>query len=147
MPTQDNEDVKKQPEIEENEHKSETLLPIFNVSYDNQMDRLDDLQEHKAEIQNKINKNENRIAVLEEKATRLDATNAMLNELIDSGKLPKIALKIIRANEDKIKSINERQIPKLENSIQKNTDKVSKLDDRIAVTQMKAKNSAVSVTL
>lgn len=138
MPTQDNEDVKKQPEIAENEHKSETLLPIFNVSYDNQMDRLDDLQERKAEIQDKISKSENRIAVLEEKATRLDATNAMLNELIDSGKLPKIALKIVRANEDKIQSINEKQIPKLENSIQRNTDKVSKLDDKIFVTQLKA---------
>lgn len=138
MPIQENEDVKKHPEIEENEHKSETLLPIFNVSYDNQMDRLDDLQECKAEIQDKISKGENKIAVLEEKATRLDATNAMLNELIDSGRLPKITLKIVRANEDKIKSINERQIPKLENSIQKNTNKVAKLDDRIAVTQLKA---------
>lgn len=138
MPTQDNENVKKQPEIAENEHKSETLLPIFNVSYDSHMDRLDDLQERKAEIQDKISKSDNKIAVLEEKATRLDATNAMLNELIDSGKLPKITLKIVRANEDKIKSINERQIPKLENSIQKNTDKISKLDDKIAVTQLKA---------
>ena len=138
MPIRENENVKKQPEIEENEHKSETLLPIFNVSYDNQMDRLDDLQECKAEIQDKISKGENKIAVLEEKATRLDATNAMLNELIDSGRLPKITLKIVRANEDKIKSINERQIPKLENSIQKNTNKVAKLDDRIAVTQLKA---------
>ncbi|MDE6783817.1 MAG: hypothetical protein K2J26_00335 [Ruminococcus sp.] len=96
MPIQENEDIKKQPEIEENEHKSETLLPIFNVSYDNQMDRLDDLQECKAEIQDKISKGENKIAVLEEKATRLDATNAMLNELIDSGRLPKITLKIVR---------------------------------------------------
>ncbi len=138
MPIQENVDVKKQPEIEENKHKSETLLPIFNVSYDNQMDRLDDLQERKAEIQDKISKGENKIAVLEEKTTRLDATNAMLNELIDSGRLPKITLKIIRANEDKIKSIHERQIPKLENSIQKNTNKVAKLDDRIAVTQLKA---------
>ena len=138
MPTQDNENVKKQPEIEENEHKSETLLPIFNASYDSHMDRLDDLQERKAEVQDKISRSENKIAVLEEKATRLDATNAMLNELIDSGKLPKIALKIVKANEDKIKSIHENQIPKLENSIKKNTDKVSKLDDRIAVTQLKA---------
>ena len=138
MPTQDNENVKKQPEIKENEHKSETLLPIFNASYDSHMDRLDDLQERKAEVQDKISRSENKIAVLEEKATRLDATNAMLNELIDSGKLPKIALKIVKANEDKIKSIHENQIPKLENSIKKNTDKVSKLDDRIAVTQLKA---------
>lgn len=138
MPTQDNEDVKKQPEIEENEHKSETLLPIFNVSYDSHMDRLDDLQERKAEIQDKISRSENKIAVLEEKAERLEATNSMLKELVDSGKLPKVTLKIIEANEDKIKSIHERQIPKLENSIQKNTDKVSKLDDRIAVTRLKA---------
>lgn len=138
MSTQDNEDVKKQPEIEENEHKSETLLPIFNASYDSHMDRLDDLQERKAEIQDKISRSENKIAVLEEKAERLEATNSMLKELVDSGKLPKVTLKIIEANEDKIKSIHERQIPKLENSIQKNTDKVSKLDDRIAVTQLKA---------
>ncbi len=138
MPTQDNEDVKKQPEIEENEHKSETLLPIFNASYDSHMDRLDDLQERKAEIQDKISRSENKIAVLEEKAERLEATNSMLKELVDSGKLPKVTLKIIEANEDKIKSIHERQIPKFENSIQKNTDKVSKLDDRIAVTRLKA---------
>lgn len=138
MPTQDNEDVKKQPEIEENEHKSETLLPIFNASYDNHMDRLDDLQERKAEIQDKISRSENKIAVLEEKAERLEATNSMLKELADSGKLPKVTLKIIEANEDKIKSIHERQISKLENSIQKNTDKISKLDDRIAVTRLKA---------
>lgn len=138
MPTQDNEDVKKQPEIEKNEHKSEILLPIFNASYDSQMDRLDDLQERKAEIQDKISRSENKIAVLEEKAERLEATNSMLKELVDSGKLPKVTLKIIEANEDKIKSIHERQIPKFENSIQKDTDKVSKLDDRIAVTRLKA---------
>lgn len=138
MPTQDNEDVKKQPEIGENEHKSETLLPIFNTSYDSYMDRLDDLQERKAEIQDKISRSESKIAVLEAKAERLEATNSMLKELVDSGKLPKVTLKIIEANEDKIKSIHERQIPKLENSIQKNTDKVSKLDDRIAVTRLKA---------
>lgn len=138
MPTQANENVKKQPEIEETEHKSETLLPIFNASYDSHMDRLDDLQERKAEIQDKISKSENKIAVLEEKATRLDETNAMLNELIDSGRLPKITLKIVRTNEDKIKSIHEKQIPKLENSIRRNKEKISKLDDRIAVTRLKA---------
>lgn len=138
MPTQDNEDVKKQPEIEENEHKSETLLPIFNASYDSQMDRLDDLQERKAEIQDKISRSENKIAVLEEKTEQLEATNSMLKELVDSGKMPKVTLKIIEVNEDKIKSIHERQIPKLENSIQKNTNKVAKIDDRIAVTQLKA---------
>lgn len=71
MPTQDNEDVKKQTEIEENEHKSETLLPIFNASYDSHMDRLDDLQERKAEIQDKISRSENKIAVLEEKQNGL----------------------------------------------------------------------------
>lgn len=139
MPTQDTENnVKKQPEIDADKHTSETLLPIFNASYDNHMDKLDDLQERKAEIQDKINKSENKIAVLEEKATRLDATNAMLNELIDSSKLPKIALKIVKANEDKIKSIHENQIPKLENSIKKNKDKVSKLDDRITVVKLKS---------
>lgn len=138
MPTQDNENVKKQPEIEENEHKSETLLPIFNASYDSHMDRLDDLQERKAEVQDKISKSENKIAVLEEKAERLEATNSMLKELVDSGKLPKVTLKIIEANEDKIKSIHENQIPKLENSIKKNKDKVSKLDDRITVVKLKS---------
>ena len=62
----------------------------------------------------------------------------MLGELIDHGKLPKIAQKIIDANADKIKAIQERQIPKLESSIQKNTDKIAKLDDRIAVVKLKA---------
>lgn len=106
MPTQDNEDVKKQPETEADEHKSEHLLPLFNASYDNYMDKLDDLQERKAEIQDKISRSEGKIAKLEEKATRLEATNAMLSELIDSGKLPKIAQKIIKANEDKIGFVN-----------------------------------------
>lgn len=138
MPTQDNEDVKKQPETEADEHKSEHLLPLFNASYDNYMDKLDDLQERKAEIQDKISRSEGKIAKLEEKATRLEATNAMLSELIDSGKLPKIAQKIIKANEDKIKSIDEKQIPKLESGIKRNKDKISKLDDRIAITQLKA---------
>ena len=138
MPTQDNEDVKKQPEIKENEHKSETLLPIFNTSYDSHMDRLDDLQERKAEIQDKISRSENKIAVLEEMAERLEDTNSMLKELVDSSKLPKVTLKIIEANEDKIKSIYEKQIPKLENSIKRSKEKISKLDDRIAVTRLKA---------
>ena len=102
MPTQDNEDVKKQPETGVDEHKSEHLLPLFNASYDNYMDKLDDLQERKAEIQDKISRYECKIAKLEEKVARLEATNAMLSELIDSGKLPKIAQKIIKANEDKI---------------------------------------------
>ena len=82
MPTQDNEDVKKQPETEADEHKSEHLLPLFNASYDNYMDKLDDLQERKAEIQDKISRSEGKIAKLEEKATRLEATNAMLSDLI-----------------------------------------------------------------
>ena len=62
----------------------------------------------------------------------------MLSELIDSGKLPKIAQKIIKANEDKIKSIDEKHIPKLESGIKRNKKKISKLDDRIAITQLKA---------
>lgn len=138
MPTQDNEDVKKQPETGVDEHKSEHLLPLFNASYDNYMDKLDDLQERKAEIQDKISRYECKIAKLEEKVARLEATNAMLSELIDSGKLPKIAQKIIKANEDKIKSIDEKHIPKLESGIKRNKKKISKLDDRIAITQLKA---------
>lgn len=102
------------------------------------MDKLDDLQERKAEIQDKISRYECKIAKLEEKVARLEATNAMLSELIDSGKLPKIAQKIIKANEDKIKSIDEKQIPKLESGIKRNKKKISKLDDRIAITQLKA---------
>ena len=138
MPIQENEEVRQPQETEAPAHQSETLLPIFNAAYDDHMDRLDNLQEHKAEVQDKISKSENKIAVLEEKAAKLEATNAMLGELIDHGKLPKIAQKIIDANADKIKAIQERQIPKLESSIQKNTDKIAKLDDRIAVVKLKA---------
>ena len=138
MPIQENEEVRQPQETEASAHQSETLLPIFNAAYDDHMDRLDNLQEHKAEVQDKISKSENKIAVLEEKAAKLEATNAMLGELIDHGKLPKIAQKIIDANADKIKAIQERQIPKLESSIQKNTDKIAKLDDRIAAVKLKA---------
>lgn len=138
MPIQENEEVRQQPEVEEFAHQSETLLPLFNAAYDDHMDRLDNLQEHKAEVQDKISKAENKIAVLEEKVAKLEATNAMLGELIDHGKLPKIAQKIIDANADKIKAIQERQIPKLENGIKQNQEKISKLDSRIAVVQLKA---------
>lgn len=138
MPIQENEEVRQQPEVEESAHQSETLLPLFNAAYDDHMDRLDNLQEHKAEVQDKISKSENKIAVLEEKVAKLEATNAMLGELIENGKLPKIAQKIIDANADKIKAIQERQIPKLENSIKQNQEKISKLDSRIAVVQLKA---------
>lgn len=137
MPIQDNE-VTKQPEVEESVYQSETLLPLFNAAYDDHMDKLDNLQEHKAEVQDKISKSENKIAVLEEKVAKLEATNAMLGELIENGKLPKIAQKIIDANADKIKAIQERQIPKLENDIKQNQEKISKLDSRIAVVQLKA---------
>lgn len=138
MPIQENEEVRQQPEVEEYVHQSETLLPLFNAAYDDHMDKLDNLQEHKAEVQDKISKAENKIAVLEEKVAKLEATNAMLGELIDHGKLPKIAQKIIDANADKIKAIQERQIPKLENGIKQNQEKISKLDSRIAVVQLKA---------
>lgn len=138
MPIQENEEVRQQPEVEESAHQSETLLPLFNAAYDDHMDRLDNLQKHKAEVQDKISKSENKIAVLEEKVAKLEATNAMLGELIENGKLPKIAQKIIDANADKIKAIQERQIPKLENSIKQNQEKISKLDSRIAVVQLKA---------
>ena len=138
MPIQENEEVRQQPEVEEYVHQSETLLPLFNAAYDDHMDKLDNLQEHKAEVQDKISKSENKIAVLEEKVAKLEATNAMLGELIDHGKLPKIAQKIIDANADKIKAIQERQIPKLENGIKQNQEKISKLDSRIAVVQLKA---------
>lgn len=138
MPIQENEEVRQQPEVEESAHQSETLLPLFNAAYDDHMDKLDNLQEHKAEVQDKISKAENKIAVLEEKVAKLEATNAMLGELIENGKLPKIAQKIIDANADKIKAIQERQIPKLENGIKQNQENISKLDSRIAVVQLKA---------
>ena len=138
MPIQENAEVRQQPEVEESAHQSETLLPLFNAAYDDHMDKLDNLQEHKAEVQDKISKAENKIAVLEEKVAKLEATNAMLGELIENGKLPKIAQKIIDANADKIKTIQERQIPKLENGIKQNQEKISKLDSRIAVVQLKA---------
>lgn len=138
MPIQENEEVRQQPEVEESAHQSETLLPLFNAAYDDHMDRLDNLQEHKAEVQDKISKAENKIAVLEEKVAKLEATNAMLGELIENGKLPKIAQKIIDANADKIKAIQKKQIPKLENGIKQNQEKISKLDSRIAVVQLKA---------
>lgn len=138
MPIQENEEVRQQPKVEEFAHQSETLLPLFNATYDDHMDKLDNLQEHKAEVQDKISKSENKIAVLEEKVAKLEATNAMLGELIENGKLPKIAQKIIDANADKIKAIQEKQIPKLENGIKQNQEKISKLDSRIAVVQLKA---------
>lgn len=137
MPIQDNE-VTKQPELEADAHKSETLLPIFHMAYGSHMDTLDHLQEQKAETQDQISKSENRIAVLEEKAARLEATNAMLQELMDSGKLPSAVSAIIRANETKINAIHEKRIPKIENSIKKAENKISKLDDRIAVFRLKA---------
>ena len=137
MPIQENE-VTKQPEIEADAHKSETLLPIFHMAYGSHMDTLDHLQEQKAETQDQISKSENRIAILEEKAARLEATNAMLQDLMDSGKLPGAVSAIIRANETKINAIHENRIPKIENSIQKAENKISKLDDRIAVVRLKA---------
>lgn len=137
MPIQDNE-VTKQPELEADAHKSETLLPIFHMAYGSHMDTLDHLQEQKAETQDQISKSENRIAVLEEKAARLEATNAMLQDLMDSGKLPGAVSAIIRANETKINAIHENRIPKIENSIKKAENKISKLNDRIAVVRLKA---------
>lgn len=137
MPIQENE-VTKQPEIEADAHKSETLLPIFHMAYSSHMDTLDHLQEQKAETQDQISKSENRIAMLEEKAARLEATNAMLQDLMDNGKLPGAVSAIIRANETKINAIHENRIPKIENSIQKAENKISKLDDRIAVVRLKA---------
>lgn len=118
MPIQENE-VTKQPEIEADAHKSETLLPIFHIAYSSHMDTLDHLQEQKAETQDQISKSENRIAMLEEKAARLEATNAMLQDLMDNGKLPGAVSAIIRANETKINAIHENRIPKIENSIRK----------------------------
>lgn len=137
MPIQDNE-VTKQPELEADAHKSETLLPIFHMAYGSHMDTLDHLQEQKVETQDQISKSENRIAVLEEKAARLEATNAMLQDLMDNGKLPGAVSAIIRANETKINAIHENRIPKIENSIRKAENKISKLDDRIAVVRLKA---------
>ena len=137
MPIQDNE-VTKQPELEADARKSETLLPIFHMAYGSHMDTLDHLQEQKAETQDQISKSENRIAVLEEKAARLEATNAMLQDLMDNGKLPGAVSAIIRANETKINAIHENRIPKIENSIRKAENKISKLDDRIAVVRLKA---------
>lgn len=137
MPIQENE-VTKQPEIEADAHKSETLLPIFHMAYGSHMDTLDHLQEQKAETQDQISKSESRIAILEEKAARLEATNAMLQDLMDSGKLPGAVSAIIRANETKINAIHENRIPKIENSIKKAENKISKLDDRIAVVRLKA---------
>lgn len=92
MPAQDNEKeaVKPQEVLDDTvAHKSEALLPVLNFVYENQMNRLDDLQEQKAEVQDGIGRNEDKIAVLQEKAERLEATNTMLRELMDTEKLPK----------------------------------------------------------
>ena len=137
MPIQDNE-VTKRPEFEADAHKSETLLPIFHMAYGSHMDTLNHLQERKAETQDQISKSESRIAILEEKAARLEATNAMLQDLMDSGKLPGAVSAIIRANETKINAIHKNRIPKIENRIKKAENKISKLDDRIAVVRLKA---------
>ena len=58
MPIQDNE-VSKQPEIEADAHKSETLLPIFHMAYGSHMDTLDHLQEQKAETQDQQERKQN----------------------------------------------------------------------------------------
>lgn len=138
MPIQDNTNEQKQPETAENEHKSEMMLPLFATAYDNHMEKLDHLQEQKADVQDKITKNEHKIDVFTEKADRPKATNEMPTALMDSGKLLKSVMAIVRTNETKINAIEEHKIPKLKNGIKKSNSKIANLDNRISVTKLKA---------
>ena len=141
MPAQDKEKeaVKSQEILDDTvAHKSETLLPVLNFVYENQMNKLDDLQGQKAEVQDGIGRNEGKIAVLQEKAERLEATNTMLRELMDTEKLPKAAMTIVKANEAKIASIHEKQIPKLENGIEKAKSKTAQLESRMNIGKLKS---------
>ncbi|MCD7958854.1 MAG: BREX-1 system adenine-specific DNA-methyltransferase PglX [Ruminococcus sp.] len=78
MPAQDNEKeaVKPQEVLDDTvAHKSKTLLPVLNFVYENQMHKLDDLQEQKAEVQDGIGRSEGKIARLVLDIPEADWTN------------------------------------------------------------------------
>ena len=138
MPTQDNEDLKKQPETGVDEHKSEHLLPLFNASFDNYMDKLDDFLCDFRQFSTVNQFTEHCIGRFKPCSFFLKFSNFALRPTNFILNFRLTLLKIIKANEDKIESIDEKQISKLESGIKRNKEKISKLDDRIAITQLKS---------
>lgn len=137
MPVQD-EEIKAPVEEADKAHKSETILPLIGAICDNYADKIEDLAENKAEIEDRISHSNDKISALAENADTLEATNEMLTRLMNEHKLPKAASAIIAVNQAKINRIKENQIPKLENSIEKNNKKIDKLDKRIENNSLKA---------
>ncbi len=137
MPVQEEEKKQTAGELDEI-HRSESILPVISVVYDNYGDTIKNLQKNKADIHDKISADKEKINVLSETADRLEATNDMLKQLMKEHRIPKAANTIIALNESKINRIKEKQIPKIEKNISKSEKRSDKLDKRIETVSLKA---------
>lgn len=123
------------------EKDSYKLLPIISSKVENQQQRIDTLTAKKTVAEDKISIHQARINHLTEKAERLSTTSQMLKELVNSKMTPAFvksaAEKVIKVNEDKIAKIRNEKIPTREAKIEKQQNKIAKLDRKINLTQCK----------
>lgn len=146
MPVQDNAADTKQAEIERlrreleeaQDKKSDKLLPFINAVYEKHVDRIDTLTERKADREDKISRNQDKIQKLTEKADRLEATNTMLKALLGNSIFAKPIEAMIAQNQKTIEKIQTVSIPKCERRIEAHKAKIAGIEQKITAQQSKA---------
>lgn len=146
MPVQDNTAEAKQAEIdrlrreleEAQDKKSDKLLPFINAVYEKHAARIESLTDSKADREDKIARNQDRIQKLSDKADRLEATNEMLKALLGNSIFAKPVEAMIAQNQQRIDKIRNVSIPKCEQRIEKHKAKIAGIEQKIKAQQSKA---------
>lgn len=146
MPIQDNTAEAKQAEIERlrreleeaQDKKSDKLLPFINAVYGEHTDRIETLTENKADREDKIVRNQDKIQKLTDKTDRLEATNEMLKSLLGNSIFASPVEAMIAQNQQRIDRIRNVSIPKCEQRIERHKAKISSIEQKITAQQSKA---------
>ena len=146
MPIQDNTAEAKQAEIERlrreleeaQDKKSDKLLPFINAVYGKHTDRIETLTEKKADREDKIVRNQDKIQKLTDKADRLEATNEMLKSLLGNSIFASPVEAMIAQNQQRIDRIRNVSIPKCEQRTERHKAKISGIEQKITAQQSKA---------
>ena len=121
--------------------RSETadgLLPVINAVHEHHTLRMDGLKQKTAACNEKIAGLETQIQHLQSGMEQLKDSNIMLNALGKEMGMPKMISVLLEKNEQRMKNIMERSIPRLQEKIEKQKSKVESLDHKMAVSQAKA---------
>lgn len=118
--------------------KSETLLPVLHTAHERHTHKQDALLIKKAQRLDKIAVQESKIHRLTEKADRLSATNDMLKALSAGTVFSEPIAAMIQQNQRRIEKIQNAAIPQCEDKIAAHRERLTVLNQKIAVQRSKA---------